>query len=189
MREFEIPICVNDQDNQFFGTRTERNLWTAYAGESMAALKYFYYASVVKKAGYEVLAELFQKTANNEIEHAKIWYKKLKQLPKLPIECVSDAVSGELHEWSTMYKGMANDAIEDGFDELATLFSNVSEIEKNHATNFQLALSNLDTGAFFRQTGLIIWECRNCGYRVISDVAPNACPVCEHPQGYFQAVN
>jgi len=188
MREFDIPICINDMDNKYFGTHSEANLWAAFVGECMAATKYSYYASLAKKAGYEVLAELFQKTAGNECEHAKIWYKELKQLPKTIEECLSDAIKGELHEWSLVYRNMAMEAIEDGFDDLACTFSRIADIEKKHADHFQLALSKLDLGTYYRNTGLVIWECRNCGYRVVSDKAPSECPVCNHPQGFFQHI-
>lgn len=189
MREFEIPICINDCDNKYFGTQSEINLWAAFAGECMAANKYLYYASIVKKAGYEVLAEIFEETAHNEKEHAKVFYKQLRQLPKTPEECLSDAITGELHEWSNVYKTMALQAMDDGFNELACIFSKVSEIEKKHEDRYQLALSKLDLGTFFRNTGLVIWECRNCGYRTVSDKAPISCPVCNHPQAYFQEVD
>ena len=171
--------------NKYAGTKTEKNLWEAFAGESMARNKYTYFASVAKKAGYEQIAALFLKTAENEKEHAKLWFKALGELGDVS-ENLLHAAEGEEYEWTDMYDRMAKEADEEGFHDLAKQFRGVAAIEKSHEERYRKLLSNVETKAVFEKAGMTAWECRNCGHLVISTVAPTVCPVCFHPQSYFE---
>ena len=168
------------------GSKTEKNLMTAFAGESQARNKYTYYASKAKKDGYEQLAAIFEETANNEKEHAKIWFKLLHGGMPSTIDNLKDAADGENYEWTDMYAGFAKTAKEEGFDDIALLFEMVGEIEKAHEERYRKLLANIENGVVFSKDGDKIWECRNCGHIVIGKEAPEICPVCAHPQSYFQ---
>ncbi len=172
-------------NNSYSGTKTERNLWEAFAGESQARNKYTYFASVAKKAGYEQIAALFLKTAENEKEHAKLWFKALGEIGTTE-ENLLHAAEGENHEWTDMYDRMAREAEEEGFTELAAQFRGVAAIEKTHEERYRKLLSNVDTKQVFEKSGVQIWECRNCGHIVVGVKAPEVCPVCAHPQAYFE---
>lgn len=167
------------------GSKTEANLWKAFAGESMARNKYTYFASKAKKEGYEQIAALFTETADNEKEHAKLWFKMLGGIGDTPANLLA-AAAGENEEWTSMYKEMAETAKEEGFDRLAELFEGVGEIEKEHEERYRALLRNLENGAVFHRDGKYIWKCRNCGHIHIGDEAPAVCPVCAHPQAYFE---
>ncbi len=169
------------------GTKTEANLMAAFAGESQARNKYTYYASKAKKDGYQQIAALFEETANNEKEHAKIWFKLLHDgaVPST-IENLKDAADGENYEWTDMYAGFAVTAREEGFEDIALLFEMVGEIEKAHEERYRKLLANIEGGVVFSKDGDMIWECRNCGHIVIGKEAPEVCPVCAHPKAYFQ---
>ncbi|MBQ9940454.1 MAG: rubrerythrin family protein [Clostridia bacterium] len=169
------------------GTKTEANLWAAFAGESQARNKYTYYASKAKKEGYEQIAQLFTDTANNEKEHAKIWYKLLMggEIPETTVN-LKDAASGENYEWTEMYAEFAKVAREEGFTRIATLFEKVAEIEKTHEERYRKLLANIEGGLVFSRDGDTIWECSNCGHIHIGKDAPGVCPVCAHPQAYFE---
>ena len=169
------------------GSKTEANLMTAFAGESQARNKYTYYASKAKKDGYQQIAALFEETANNEKEHAKIWFKLLNggSVPST-IDNLKDAADGENYEWTDMYAGFAKTAREEGFDDIAVLFEKVAEIEKAHEERYRKLLKNIEDGIVFSNDGDMIWECRNCGHIVVGKKAPEVCPVCAHPQSYFQ---
>ncbi len=169
------------------GSKTEANLMTAFAGESQARNKYTYYASKAKKDGYQQIAALFEETANNEKEHAKIWFKLLNggSVPST-IDNLKDAADGENYEWTDMYAGFAKTAREEGFDDIAVLFEKVAEIEKAHEERYRKLLKNIEDGIVFSKDGDMIWECRNCGHIVVGKKAPEVCPVCAHPQSYFQ---
>ena len=171
------------------GSKTEANLRTAFAGESEARNKYTYYASKAKKDGYEQIAALFLKTAENEKEHAKIWFKLLHDggIPDT-ITNLKDAAAGENYEWTDMYAGFAKEAKEEGFDEIAALFEGVAKIEKEHEERYLKLLSNIEGGLVFSRDGDTIWQCRNCGHIVIGKEAPEVCPVCAHPKAFFQIV-
>ena len=171
--------------NKYQGTKTEKNLWEAFQGESMARNKYTYFASVAKKAGYEQIAELFLKTAENEKEHAKMWFKELGQLGDTS-ENLLHAAEGENAEWTDMYERMAKEAEEEGFIELASKFRGVAAIEKSHEERYRKLLNNVDNKEVFEKLGVTIWECRNCGHIVVGTKAPEVCPVCNHPQSYFE---
>ncbi|MCI5891893.1 MAG: rubrerythrin family protein [Clostridiales bacterium] len=171
--------------NPYAGTKTEKNLWEAFAGESGARNKYTYFASVAKKAGYEQIAELFLKTAENEKEHAKMWFKELGELGDTAENLLS-AAEGENSEWTDMYVRMAKEADEEGFTELAEKFRQVAEIEKHHEERYRALLNNVETKQVFEKSGVQIWECRNCGHIVVGTAAPEVCPVCNHPQSYFE---
>ena len=171
--------------NKYEGTKTEKNLWEAFAGESQARNKYTYFASVAKKAGYEQIAALFLKTADNEKEHAKMWFKELGQLGTTE-ENLLHAAEGESFEWTDMYDRMAKEADEEGFAELAEKFRGVAAIEKSHEERYLALLKNMETKAVFEKSGIVMWECRNCGHLVVSAKAPELCPVCAHPQAYFE---
>ena len=168
------------------GTKTEANLMTAFAGESQARNKYTYYASKARKDGYVQIAKLFEETANNEKEHAKIWFKLLHggAVPSTT-ENLLDAAEGENYEWTDMYANMAKDAHEKGFEEIAFLFEKVGAIEKHHEERYRKLLANIEGGLVFSRDGDAIWECSNCGHVVIGPKAPEMCPVCAHPQAYF----
>ena len=172
-------------DNKYVGTKTEKNLWEAFIGESQARNKYTYFASVAKKAGYEQIAALFQKTADNEKEHAELWFKALGEMGDTA-ENLLHAAEGEHAEWTCMYKRMALDAEEDGFPELAEQFRGVAEIEKMHEERYRALLRNVEMMEVFRKSGITIWECRNCGHVVVGLEAPKECPVCKHEQAYFE---
>ena len=169
------------------GTKTEKNLMEAFAGESQARNKYTYYASKAKKDGYEQIAAIFQETADNEKEHAKMWFKLLHdgQVPSTE-ENLKDAANGENFEWTNMYDRMAKEAKEEGFDHIAYLFKAVGEIEKEHEARYKKLLENIENGLVFSKDGDRIWKCRNCGHIVIGKQAPEVCPVCAHPQSYFE---
>ncbi len=167
------------------GTKTEKNLWEAFAGESQARNKYTYFASVAKKAGYEQIAELFLKTAENEKEHAKLWFKALGEIGTTE-ENLLKAAEGENAEWTDMYDRMAKEAEEEGFTELAYQFKEVAKIEKMHEERYRALLKNVETMEVFKKSGITMWECRNCGHVVIGLESPKACPVCKHSQAYFE---
>ncbi len=169
------------------GTKTEANLMAAFAGESQARNKYTYYASKAKKDGYEQIAALFLETANNEKEHAKIWFKLLHDggIPST-IENLKDAADGENYEWTDMYASFAKDAREEGFAHIAFLFEKVGEIEKEHEARYRKLLENVENGLVFSRDGDMMWQCANCGHIVIGKQAPEVCPVCAHPKAYFQ---
>ena len=169
------------------GSRTEENLKAAFAGESMARNKYSYYASKAKKDGYNQIAAIFEETAANEKEHAKIWFKLLHDgAVPATTENLKDAADGENYEWTDMYAGFAKVAGEEGFNEIAVLFEMVGAIEKEHEERFRKLLKNIEDGIVFSRDGDRIWQCANCGHIVIGRNAPEVCPVCAHPQSYFQ---
>ena len=172
------------------GSKTEKNLMAAFAGESQARNKYTYYASKAKKDGYEQIAEIFEESANNEKEHAKLWFKLLHNgsVPST-VENLKDAASGENYEWTDMYEGFAKTAKEEGFDHIAFLFEEVAKIEREHEARFLKLLENINEGLVFSRDGEKIWKCRNCGHIVIGKSAPEVCPVCAHPQSYFEIKN
>ncbi len=169
------------------GTKTEANLMAAFAGESQARNKYTYYASKAKKDGYEQIADLFTETANNEKEHAKIWFKLLHDgnVPDT-IANLKDAAEGENYEWTDMYKSFAEDAKAEGFDHIAYLFEQVAAIEKEHEERYRKLLANIENGIVFSRDGDTVWICRNCGHIHIGKDAPEVCPVCAHPKAYFE---
>ena len=172
------------------GSLTEKNLMTAFAGESQARNKYTFYASKAKKDGYEQIAALFEETANNEKEHAKIWFKLLHdgEVPTTTVN-LKDAADGENYEWTDMYQSFAKTAREEGFDHIAFLFESVGEIERHHEERFKKLLKNIEDEVVFSSEGDSIWICRNCGHIVIGKSAPKVCPVCNHPQSYFERRN
>ena len=169
------------------GSRTEQNLMTAFAGESQARNKYTYYASKAKKDGYEQIAAIFEETANNEKEHAKMWFKELHggQVPDT-LDNLVDAANGENYEWTDMYAEFAKVAREEGFDRIAYLFEGVAAIEKEHEERYRKLIENIEGGLVFSRDGDKIWKCRNCGHIVIGKEAPKVCPICAHPQSYFE---
>lgn len=169
------------------GTKTEANLMAAFAGESQARNKYTYYASKAKKDGYEQIAELFTETANNEKEHAKIWFKLLHDgnVPDT-VANLKDAAEGENYEWTDMYKSFAEDAKAEGFDHIAYLFEQVAAIEKEHEERYRKLLANIEEGIVFSRDGDTVWICRNCGHIHVGKTAPEVCPVCAHPKAYFE---
>lgn len=169
------------------GSKTEANLQTAFAGESQARNKYTYYASKAKKEGFVQIAALFEETANNEKEHAKIWFKLLHggSVPET-VENLKDAADGENFEWTDMYANFAKTAREEGFLEIAALFEAVAKIEKEHEERYRKLLSNIENGLVFSREGDCLWQCSNCGHIVVGKKAPETCPVCAHPQAYFQ---
>ena len=167
------------------GTKTERNLAEAFAGESQARNKYTYFASVAKKEGYQQIAAIFEQTANNEKEHAKLWFKALQGIGDTAAN-LKAAAEGEYYEWTEMYDQFAKDAEEEGFTALAAQFRMVAAIEKTHEERYRKLLSNVEMQQVFEKAGEAIWECRNCGHLVMGKKAPLACPVCAHPQSYFE---
>ena len=169
------------------GTKTEENLKKAFAGESQARNKYTYYASKAKKDGYEQIAAIFEETAGNEKEHAKLWFKHLHngEVPTT-VDNLKDAADGENYEWTDMYETFAKEAEEEGFEELAIKFRQVGEIEKHHEERYRKLLKNIDDQVVFSKDDEKIWICRNCGHIVIGKYAPEVCPVCNHPQSYFE---
>lgn len=168
------------------GTKTEENLKTAFAGESEARNKYTYYASKAKKDGYVQIASIFEETAANEKEHAKIWFKLLHGGIPDTLTNLKDAAEGENYEWTDMYAQFAKEAKEEGFDEIAALFEAVGEIEKEHEERYRKLIANIEGGLVFSKDGDAIWQCSNCGHIVIGKQAPEVCPVCNHSQAYFQ---
>ena len=189
------PVCKQPKEkfvkleeeskNPYAGTKTEKNLWEAFAGESQARNKYTYFASVAKKAGFEQIAALFLQTAENEKEHAKLWFKALGELGDTA-ENLLHAAEGENAEWTDMYDRMAREADEEGFHDLAEQFRGVAAIEKAHEERYRALLKNVETRAVFEKSGVTVWECRNCGHIVVGTTAPEICPVCKHPQAYFE---
>ena len=168
------------------GTKTEANLMAAFAGESQARNKYTYYASKAKKDGFEQIAELFLETANNEKEHAKIWFKLLNDGIGETAANLKDAAAGENYEWTEMYAGFAKDAKAEGFDHIAYLFEEVAKIEKEHEQRYLALLNNVENGLVFSKDGDVMWQCANCGHLHFGKQAPEICPVCAHPKAYFQ---
>ena len=197
--DFICPICKHPASdfvkvsaeaeasvaNKYAGTKTEKNLEAAFAGESMARNKYTYYASVAKKNGYEQIAALFLKTAENEKEHAKLWFKHLGGVGTTA-ENLLHAAEGENYDWTDMYDTFAREADEEGFHELAEQFRGVAAIEKRHEERYRALLHNVETAEVFQKSGVSVWECRNCGHIVVGTTAPDVCPVCSHPQAYFE---
>ena len=171
--------------NKYAGTQTEKNLEAAFAGESQARNKYTYFASVAKKEGYEQMSALFLKTADNEKEHAKIWFKELNGIGDTPANLKS-AAEGENYEWTDMYVGFAKTAEEEDFPELAEKFRMVAAIEKHHEERYRALLKNIEMAEVFAKSEVKVWECRNCGHIVVGTNAPEVCPVCAHPQAYFE---
>ena len=181
---------VNDNEcapkkNRYEGTKTEKNLEAAFAGESQARNKYTYFASVAKKEGYEQISSLFLKTAENEKEPAKMWFKELNGIGDTA-ENLCAAAAGENYEWTDMYDGFAKTAEEEGFHDLAAKFRLVAAIEKSHEERYRALLNNIETAQVFEKSEVKVWECRNCGHIVVGTKAPEVCPVCNHPQSYFE---
>lgn len=172
-------------DNKYKGTQTEKNLEAAFSGESQARNKYTYFASVAKKEGYEQIAALFLKTADNEKEHAKMWFKELAGLGDTA-QNLAAAADGENFEWTDMYESFAKTAEEEGFKALAVKFRMVAAIEKEHEQRYRALLKNVETAQVFAKSEVKVWECRNCGHIVVGTKAPEICPVCAHPQSYFE---
>ena len=168
------------------GTKTEMNLMAAFAGESQARNKYTYYASKAKKDGYEQIAALFQETADQEKEHAKMWFKLLHDGIGATMDNLVDAAGGENYEWTEMYPAMAREAKEEGFDDIAKLFELVADVEKAHEERYKKLLANIQNGVVFSRDNDCIWQCRNCGHLHIGKAAPDECPVCSHPRAHFQ---
>lgn len=186
--DFEKIIIKEEKTmatNKYSGTQTEKNLQEAFAGESQARNKYTYFASVAKKEGYEQMSALFLKTADNEKEHAKMWFKELAGLGDTKSN-LADAADGENYEWTDMYEGFAKTAEEEGFPELAAKFRAVGEIEKHHEERYRTLLKNIETAQVFEKSEVKVWECRNCGHIVVGTKAPEVCPVCNHPQSFFE---
>ena len=194
--DFVCPICkqpasafelISEEKpaNKYAGTQTEKNLETAFAGESQARNKYTYFASVAKKEGYEQMSALFLKTADNEKEHAKMWFKELNGIGDTPANLAA-AADGENYEWTDMYDGFAKTAEAEGFPELAAKFRAVGAIEKHHEERYRALLKNIETAQVFEKSEVKVWECRNCGHIVVGTKAPEVCPVCNHPQSYFE---
>ncbi len=194
----ECPLCKATGDNlelieeekkmstnPYSGTKTEKNLEAAFAGESQARNKYTYFASVAKKEGYEQIAALFLKTADNEKEHAKMWFKELKGIGSTA-DNLAAAADGENFEWTDMYEDFAKTAEEEGFPELAAKFRAVGEIERHHEERYRALLKNVEAQEVFKKSEVKVWECRNCGHIVVGTEAPEVCPVCNHPQSYFE---
>ena len=171
--------------SKYAGTQTEKNLQAAFAGESQARNKYTYFASKAKKEGYEQIAALFLKTADNEKEHAKMWFKELEGIGTTA-QNLAAAADGENYEWTDMYEGFSKTAEAEGFDKLAQKFRMVGEIEKTHEERYRALLHNVETAQVFEKSEVKVWECRNCGHIVIGTKAPEVCPVCDHPQSYFE---
>ncbi len=182
-----IAAAKKDKTMNLKGTKTEANLQAAFAGESQARNKYTYYASKAKKDGYVQIANIFEETAANEKEHAKIWFKLLHDgaIPST-IENLKDAADGENYEWTDMYAKFAADARAEGFDKIATLFEEVGKIEREHEERYRKLLANIEGGLVFSKDNDTIWQCSNCGHIVVGKKAPEVCPVCDHPQSYFQ---
>ena len=171
--------------NKYKGTKTEKNLQAAFAGESQARNKYTYFSSVAKKEGFEQISALFLKTAENEKEHAKMWLKELQGIGNT-VENLKAAADGENCEWTDMYEEFAKTAEEEGFSDLAVKFRLVAAIEKHHEERYRALLKNIETASVFEKSQVIVWECRNCGHIVVGTNAPEVCPTCAHPQSYFE---
>ena len=171
--------------NKYAGTQTEKNLEAAFAGESMARNKYTYFASKAKKEGFEQIAAIFEETANNEKEHAKLWFKELEGIGDTA-QNLGAAADGENYEWTDMYEGFAKTAEQEGFPALAARFRMVAAIEKQHEERYRALLKNVETAKVFEKSEVKVWECRNCGHIVIGKKAPGVCPVCAHPQSFFE---
>ncbi len=171
--------------NKYAGTKTEQNLQTAFAGESQARNKYTFFASIAQKEGYEQIADLFLKTADNERAHAKIWFQELNGIGDTPAN-LNAAADGENYEWTDMYEKFAKEAAEEGFPELAAKFRLVGKIEKHHEERYRALLKNIETAQVFQKSKVKIWECRNCGHIIIGTKAPQVCPTCKHPQSFFE---
>ena len=171
--------------NKYSGTQTEKNLMAAFAGESEARNKYTYFASKAKKEGFEQIAAIFQQTADNEKEHAKLWFKELEGIGSTA-ENLAAAAAGENYEWTDMYEGFAKTAEEEGFKVLAAKFRLVAAIEKRHEERYRALLHNVEAQEVFKKSEVKVWECRNCGHIVVGTKAPEVCPVCNHPQSYFE---
>ena len=185
MRSKRVPPDKEEMDMELKGSKTEKNLMTAFAGESEARNKYTYFASVAKKEGYEQISAIFIKTAENEKEHAKMWFKALGGLSDTA-KNLAAAAEGENYEWTDMYATFAKEAEEEGFAELAEKFRRVGEIEKHHEERYRALLSNVEMQKVFEKSEQTMWECRNCGHLVMGKKAPEVCPVCAHPQSYFE---
>ncbi|MDD7282136.1 rubrerythrin [Floccifex sp.] len=193
--DYVCPLCKKPasvfekveeaKSNPYAGTQTEKNLETAFAGESQARNKYTFFASVAKKEGFEQISALFQKTADNEKEHAKMWFKELNGIGSTADNLLS-AAEGENYEWTDMYDGFAKTAEEEGFPELAKKFRMVAAIEKHHEERYRALLKNVEMAEVFAKSEVKVWECRNCGHIVVGTQAPEVCPVCDHPQAYFE---
>ena len=171
--------------NKYSGTQTEKNLLAAFAGESQARNKYTYFASTAKKEGFEQIAAIFEETANNEKEHAKLWFKELEGIGDTA-QNLAAAADGENYEWTDMYEGFAKTAEQEGFPALAARFRMVGAIEKTHEERYRALLKNVETAKVFEKSEVKVWECRNCGHIVVGTKAPQICPVCQHPQAYFE---
>ena len=171
--------------SKYAGTQTEKNLMEAFAGESQARNKYTYFASKAKKEGFEQIAEIFQKTADNEKEHAKLWFKELEGIGDTAQNLLA-AAEGENYEWTDMYEGFAKTAEEEGFKALAMKFRLVAAIEKRHEERYRALLKNVEMQEVFAKSDVKVWECRNCGHIVVGEKAPEICPTCAHPQAYFE---
>lgn len=167
------------------GSKTEKNLLAAFAGESQARNKYTYFASKARKEGFEQIAQIFEETANNEKEHAKLWFKALSGIGSTA-ENLAAAANGENYEWTDMYVQFAKEAKEEGFDKLAYMFEAVGKIEKAHEERYRKLLKNIETNEVFKKAGIVMWECANCGHIHVGESAPQVCPVCAHPQSYFK---
>ena len=176
-----------EKKTKYAGTQTEKNLEAAFAGESMARNKYTYFASKAKKEGFEQIAALFLKTADNEKEHAKLWFKELNGIGETA-ENLGAAADGENYEWTDMYEGFAKTAEEEGFTELAAKFRMVAAIEKRHEERYRALLKNVEQEEVFKKSSVKVWECRNCGHIVVGEKAPQICPVCAHPQAFFEVM-
>ena len=176
-----------EKTNKYAGTQTEKNLEAAFAGESMARNKYTYFASKAKKEGFEQLAEIFLKTADNEKDHAKLWFKELNGIGDTA-ENLGAAADGENYEWTEMYEGFAKTAEEECFKALAAKFRMVAAIEKRHEERYRALLKNVEQEEVFKKSSVKVWECRNCGHIVVGEKAPEICPVCAHPQAYFEVM-
>ena len=185
MRSKRVPPDKEEMDMELKGSKTEKNLMTAFAGESEARNKYTYFASVAKKEGYEQISAIFLKTAENEKEHAKMWFKALGGLSDTA-KNLAAAAAGENYEWTDMYATFAKEAEEEGFTKLAAQFRMVGEIEKHHEERYRALLSNVEMQKVFEKSEQTMWECRNCGHLVMGKKAPEVCPVCAHPQSYFE---
>ncbi len=171
--------------NKYAGTKTEQNLRAAFSGESEARNKYTYFASKAKKDGFEQIAAIFQKTADNEKEHAKLWFKELNGIGSTA-ENLAAAADGENYEWTDMYEGFAKTAEEEGFAELAAKFRLVAQIEKHHEERYRALLKNIEMQEVFKKSEVKVWECRNCGHIIVGEQAPEICPTCAHPQSFFE---
>ena len=184
-KQYGVFLPVAEPRNPYAGTQTEKNLEAAFAGESQARNKYTYFASKARKEGFEQIAALFLKTADNEKEHAKLWLKELKGIGSTA-ENLAAAAAGENYEWTDMYEGFARTAEAEGFPELAAKFRGVAAIEKHHEERYRALLHNIEAKEVFAKSEVKVWECRNCGHIVVGTKAPEVCPICNHPQAYFE---